>query len=82
MFKYFHLTKLQWQGILRWSLYGLLTLLVLLLQTVVLSQNHLPPNACFDGGIFQAAYFVKLERMTGSSVGALYLQIRRRDEMI
>ncbi len=38
MFKYFHLTKLQWQGILRWSLYGLLTLLVLLLQTVVLSQ--------------------------------------------
>lgn len=38
MLKYFHLTKLQWQGILRWSLYGLLTLLVLLLQTVVLSQ--------------------------------------------
>ena len=38
MFKYFHLTKRQWQGILKWSLYGLLTLLVVLLQTVVLSQ--------------------------------------------
>ena len=38
MLKYFHLTKLQWKGILKWSLYGLLTLLVLLLQTVVLSQ--------------------------------------------
>ena len=38
MFKYFHLTKLQWQSILKWSLYGLLTLLVLLLQTVVLSK--------------------------------------------
>ena len=38
MLKYFHLTKTQWQGILKWSLYGLLTLLVLLLQTVVLSK--------------------------------------------
>ena len=38
MFKYFHLTKRQWQGILKWSLYGLLTLTVLLLQTVVLSR--------------------------------------------
>ena len=38
VFKYFHLTKLQWQGILKWSLYGLLTLLVLLLQTVVLAK--------------------------------------------
>ena len=38
MLKYVHLTRLQWQGILKWSLYGLLTLLVLLLQTVVLSQ--------------------------------------------
>lgn len=36
--KYFHLTKLQWLGILKWSLYGLLTLLVLLVQTVVLSK--------------------------------------------
>ncbi len=39
MFKYFHLTKLQRLGILKWSLYGLLTLLVLLLQTVVLSKH-------------------------------------------
>ena len=39
MLKYFHLTKLQWKGILKWSLYGLLTLLVLLLQTVVLSKQ-------------------------------------------
>lgn len=39
MLKYFHLTKLQWQGILKWSLYGLLTLLVLLVQTVLLSQK-------------------------------------------
>ena len=38
MLKYFHLTKTQWQGILKWSLYGLLTLLVLLLQTVVLAK--------------------------------------------
>ena len=38
MLKYVHLTKRQWLGILKWSLYGLLTLLVLLLQTVVLSQ--------------------------------------------
>ena len=38
MLKYFHLTKSQWLGILKWSLYGLLTLVVLLLQTVVLSQ--------------------------------------------
>ena len=37
MLKYFYLTKRQWLGILKWSLYGLLTLLVLLLQTVVLS---------------------------------------------
>ena len=39
MLKYFHLTKRQWQGILKWSLYGLLTLLVLLLQTVVLAKK-------------------------------------------
>ena len=39
MFKYFHLTKLQWKGVLKWSLYGLLTLLVLLLQTVVLAER-------------------------------------------
>ena len=39
MLKYFHLTKLQWKGILKWSLYGLLTLLVLLLQTVVLAKK-------------------------------------------
>ncbi|MBR6377440.1 MAG: hypothetical protein IKS05_06730, partial [Oscillospiraceae bacterium] len=38
MLKYIHLTKLQWLGILKWSLYGLLTLAVLLLQTVLLSQ--------------------------------------------
>lgn len=37
MLKHFHLTRLQWQGILRWSLYGLLFLLTLLLQTVVLA---------------------------------------------
>lgn len=39
MFKYFHLTKMQRQSILKWSLYGLLTLLTLLLQTVVLSRT-------------------------------------------
>lgn len=39
MFKHFHLTKRQWQGILKWSLYGLLTLLTLLFQTVVLSRT-------------------------------------------
>ncbi|MBO4419354.1 MAG: hypothetical protein J5789_05990 [Oscillospiraceae bacterium] len=38
MFKYIHLTKLQWLGILKWSLYGFLTLLVLMLQTVLLPQ--------------------------------------------
>ena len=38
MLKYFHLTKRQWQGILKWSLYGLLTLLVLLFQTSVLAK--------------------------------------------
>ena len=38
MLKYIHLTKLQWLGILKWSLYGLLSLAVLLLQTVLLSQ--------------------------------------------
>ncbi|MBR6377948.1 MAG: hypothetical protein IKS05_09340 [Oscillospiraceae bacterium] len=37
MLKHFYLTKTQWQGILRWSLYGLLFLLTLLLQTVVLA---------------------------------------------
>lgn len=39
MLKHFHLTKNQWLGILKWSLYGLLTLLTLLLQTVVLSRT-------------------------------------------
>ena len=39
MLKYFHLTKRQWQGVLKWSLYGLLTLLVLLLQTSVLAKR-------------------------------------------
>ena len=38
MLKYFHLTKAQWQSILKWALYGALTLLVLLLQTVVLAK--------------------------------------------
>lgn len=39
MFKHFHLTKTQWQGILKWTVYGLLTLLTLLLQTVVLART-------------------------------------------
>ena len=39
MRKYFHLTRRQWLGVLKWSLYGLLTLLVLLLQTVVLAKS-------------------------------------------
>ena len=39
MLKYFHLTKRQWQGVLKWSLYGLLTLLTLLLQTSVLAKT-------------------------------------------
>lgn len=38
MLKHLHLTRLQWLGILKWSLYGLLTLAVLLLQTVLLAQ--------------------------------------------
>ncbi len=38
MLKHLHLTKSQWLGILKWSLYGLLTLFVLLLQTVLLSR--------------------------------------------
>ena len=38
MLKYFHLTRLQWKSILKWSFYGLLTLLCLLTQSVVLSQ--------------------------------------------
>lgn len=36
--KYFHLTRLQWRGILKWTLYSLLGLATLLLQTVVLAQ--------------------------------------------
>ena len=39
MLKYIHLTKRQWQGVLKWSLYGLLTLLTLLLQTSVLAKT-------------------------------------------
>lgn len=38
MLKHFHLTRLQWLGILKWSLYGLLTLLVLMMQTVLLAK--------------------------------------------
>ena len=38
MLKYFHLTKRQWQGVLKWVLYGLLTLLALLGQQVVLAK--------------------------------------------
>ena len=38
LLKHLHLTTLQWLGILKWFLYGLLTLLVLLLQTVLLSK--------------------------------------------
>lgn len=39
MLKYLHLTKLQWKGVLKWALYSLLCLFVLLLQTVVLSKR-------------------------------------------
>ena len=39
MLKYFHLTRRQWLGVLKWSLYGLLTLLALLLQTSVLAKR-------------------------------------------
>lgn len=39
MLKYFHLTKRQWQGILKWSLYGLLTFLTVLTQTSVLAKT-------------------------------------------
>lgn len=35
MFKHFHLTKLQWKGILKWALYSFCLLLVLLVQTVI-----------------------------------------------
>lgn len=38
MLKHLHLTRLQWLGILKWSLYGLLTLLVLMMQTVLLAK--------------------------------------------
>ena len=39
MFKYIHLTKRQWQGILKWSLYGTLSFLVMLLQSSVLAKT-------------------------------------------
>ena len=39
MLKYLHLTKLQWRGVLRWSLYSLWFLVILLFQDVVLSQR-------------------------------------------
>ena len=38
MLKHLHLTRRQWLGVLRWTLYSLLLLFVLLLQTVVLSR--------------------------------------------
>lgn len=41
MLKYFHLTKRQWLGILKWSLYALLFLLVLIIQDVILAKH--PP---------------------------------------
>ena len=39
MLKYFHLTRRQWLGLLKWSLYGLLFLVTLLVQTVILSKR-------------------------------------------
>ena len=39
MLKHLHLTRRQWLGVLRWTLYSLLLLFVLLLQTVVLARN-------------------------------------------
>ena len=39
MFKHIHLTRLQRKGILKWSLYGLLTFLVMLFQTSVLART-------------------------------------------
>ena len=41
MLKYLHLTKLQWRGVLRWSLYALWFLILLLVQDIVLSQRTL-----------------------------------------
>ena len=39
MFKHIHLTRLQRKGILKWSLYSLLFLLLLIVQTVVLATR-------------------------------------------
>ncbi len=39
MLKHLHLTRRQWLGILRWTLYSLLLLFVLLTQTIVLSRK-------------------------------------------
>ena len=39
MLKHLHLTRRQWLGVLRWTLYSLLLLFVLLLQGVVLSRT-------------------------------------------
>ena len=38
MLKHLHLTRRQWLGVLRWTLYSALLLFVLLLQTIVLSR--------------------------------------------
>ena len=39
MLRHLHLTRRQWLGVLRWTLYSLLLLFVLLLQTVVLPRT-------------------------------------------
>ena len=39
MLKHLHLTRRQWLGVLRWTLYSLLLLFVLLAQTIILSRT-------------------------------------------
>ena len=41
MHKHLHLTKLQWLGILKWTLYAVLTLFVYITQSVVFAQYPL-----------------------------------------
>lgn len=41
MYKHLHLTKLQWLGILKWTLYALLTLFLLITQGVLCAQYPL-----------------------------------------
>lgn len=38
VFKHLHLTKLQWQGVLRWGLYSLALLVTLVLETVLFGK--------------------------------------------